>query len=1539
MASLPLTAELDSVLDAQIVSIDSYTAPPTSVDCALKTPYNIFEEPLKQVPVIRIFGATKSEQRICLHVHQVWPYMYVRYDGESNLESVREFGYQLGLSLNHALNISLKTTGAMFVAAVVPVKGVPFYGYHAGYWPFLKILFSSPGVVSRASNLLASGAVMNKKFDCFESHLPYTLQFLVDYNLFGMDWVHMSKALFRSPLPEPPTSGDARSGLITEGTVEDKHRWAPQGVPSYLVNPAPPERSSRCELEADAAAQDILNRRQVPERHIHHVPREDQVDLNFGKPVHSLNVMWADENQRRAARGMALFSWLDSWPTCREVDLGPVKLLSDGQPERTRFYLDLSEPPPSSQQSGCMESPGLRLDIGVFDELHIHGGSSQLSQPKPVVDVAAIVGNELMADEAKGSSDDEVPLGALTTKHLGDGSQQSDLDLLCEFAGVDEAWIESEFSKIEGQDDLGINRGHADIEYEDPLAAGAKKVPQLDGAGDASDSSGSDSRGGSKDRSLSRARRRYLAPLRLLPSSSSRSLKSSSGMSTDSEAVPLQTTAPEHKRASATKSRQNHTPYIDIAVSPSTHAVGRNIDRSQSLGVYDPWKRTTSPASPDGFPSSGIDGRSSQTSASSQRPVGSVTPQPEETASAATKQVHSPRIHRLHESAGRVFTLAAPPPTFEELQKSMPRYNIPEAVPPRPLFSSPHDVPKRSKSYAGSSFRLTTSSAQDLPIFSPTYASDTSRGAAPLPDSSKNCTPPLHIGSDPSDIAATPVRKRQRDQSDLKWSSVLGKISKPPSAMPTQDSSLATTPQHSGAATPARQSRRAPDAAATRKKVDMSQASLEILTGCREQLLPDPKIDAVLGIVVCYTRRKAAWDHPCSGCQTIVWTCGPATRLSRLGFSSSIERRHQQNELSMILDLARWVSCADPDVLCGYEVQNSSWGYLIERAGAAYGLRLCSELSRIIEPPWRRPQHALGREQDAWGYRRGAAISIVGRHVLNAWRLMRSELSLTSYTFENIMREVFDEKTPHYSHDRLAAWYTSGPAVARIRALKYVLHRARAVLRILDKMDIISRASEFASIIGIDFHSVITRGSQLRVESLMARIAHPELFILSSPTREQVAQQRAAECVPLVLEPQSRYYTDPVVVLDFQSLYPSIMIAYNYCFSTCLGSIEAAAAADGADPNRRLGFASVHVPPGILTGLRDHITISPNGMAFVKPSVRRGLLGRMLQEILESRVMLKGAMATWGDDEALYKSLDARQLGLKLIANVTYGYAGASFSGRMPCVEIADAIVQSGRETLENAIRFIHSKHSTWGAQVVYGDTDSVFIHMPGKSRESAFRIGREIAEAVTALNPHPVELKFEKVYQPSVLLTKKRYAGWMYTSAGQTEPLLDVKGMELVRRDGCAVMQKIVEGSMDTLFRTNDLSLVKSYITAEITKVLQDEVSIKDFLIAKEARMGTYSAQVLPAHAKVAADAMQRDGRAEPQHGERVPYVVVDGGPGSRLTDQVVRPQVLLSQPGLRLNHQYYVDKQIVPALDRVFSLVGVDVKAWVSDMPRRKR
>jgi DNA polymerase zeta len=330
----------------------------------------------------------------------------------------------------------------------------------------------------------------------------------------------------------------------------------------------------------------------------------------------------------------------------------------------------------------------------------------------------------------------------------------------------------------------------------------------------------------------------------------------------------------------------------------------------------------------------------------------------------------------------------------------------------------------------------------------------------------------------------------------------------------------------------------------------------------------------------------------------------------------------------------------------------------------------------------------------------------------------------------------------------------------------------------------------------------------------------------------------------------------------------------------------------------------------------------------------------MLSEILDTRVMIKNRMKFDKDDKLLQQKLNSWQLALKLTANVTYGYTSATFSGRMPCVEIADAIVQSGKETLEKAISLIHSEER-WGAEVVYGDTDSLFVHLKGKTKDEAFDIGEEIAERVTAMNPKPIKLKFEKVYLPCVLMAMKRYVGFKYEHRDQKEPEFDAKGIETVRRDGTLATQKMQETALKILFRTSDLSQVKDYCIRQWAKIQQDKVSIQDFCFSKEVKLGTYSEDApLQPGVKIAMERIEADHRDEPQYGERIPFVVHAGDIEKKnIAQRSVEVQTLLRSDHLALDADYYIKKKIIPPLARIFNLVGADVLQWYNEMPKYRR
>ncbi|KAI8815501.1 hypothetical protein BJ742DRAFT_18942 [Cladochytrium replicatum] len=650
----------------------------------------------------------------------------------------------------------------------------------------------------------------------------------------------------------------------------------------------------------------------------------------------------------------------------------------------------------------------------------------------------------------------------------------------------------------------------------------------------------------------------------------------------------------------------------------------------------------------------------------------------------------------------------------------------------------------------------------------------------------------------------------------------------------------------------------------------------------------------------------------------VVCDLSKMTKTEMIGYN--IEYFSSEHEI--ITKLYETVRQSDPDILVGFELHRNSWGYIIQR-GFQYNIDLSRELSRIAANTQK------NIKINEYFDKKQSSLVTTGRHFLNIWRLLRSELALTSYTFENIVFHVCHTRVPRYSYDTLSGWFLrGGPFTCRV--FRHMFNSVRLNLDILSRTQIISRTSEFARVFGIDFMSVITRGSQFKVESIMCRVARPENFIMISPSRMQVAQQRAIECIPLVMEPMSNFYSSPLLVLDFQSLYPSVMIAYNYCYSTCLGRAKKI-----GEPSKFGILDDFEVPLEVVQKFKDHLNVSPNGMVFVKPHIRQGVIPRMLSEILETRVMLKQSMKHYKDEKYLYRILDARQLGMKFIANVTYGYTGASFSGRMPSSEIADAIVQTGRATLERCIDMIHNT-SEWKAKVVYGDTDSLFVYLPGRTKASAFRIGKEIVDHMTQKNPYPVKLKFEKVYHPSVLLTKKRYVGNMFETEGQTVGVFDAKGIETVRRDNCPIVGKTLKASLLELFHTQDMSRLKKFLTKQFSDIMTGQVSVMDLIIAKEVKWGSYSSVgVPPPGVMVALKKLQNDVQAEPQYGERIPYVVVDRGPGYRLVDCVMDPEAFM-RSSLQIHSKYYITKQIIPALNRVFNIVGIDIMQWFNEMPK---
>lgn len=1403
----------------RLINIDHVLTAPGPLDRA-ESAFNAPGQLLRRVPVIRIFGATPAGQRVCAHIHGVFPYCYIPYRGSLKPDSVLSYIHRLGRELNIAIAASLRRDPndmekAQFIAAIHLCKGVPFYGYHVGWRYFLKISFVDPSQNVRIATILQSGKVMGTKFQPYEVHIRYNLQFMLDFNLYGCDYVDLEHVMFRLPLPE---ADPFRSQESHDGIDGQSKQWNTVTIPTQLVQPENIMRNSYCALEIDCHCIDILNRLRLSSRNQHNTFDETTVlkKRTGQKLVPSLTGLWEEEQIRRINAGLS--------PTVPEPDTSA---------DQRKFQEDESPKWLAAERHESM----MQFRRENEEKILQPGDRSKNTFTK----VAAL-------DTHIVTTFDSILLLHGFDKHNArpDGGSTSDLST-------------SQTGKMGSVYDLEkrLSQGYSP-------AKGAAVSSSENKSGETKDASSNDSSDKQSTSMFSDLDLAFFTSQAFQKHMNKNEKEVQSAERADDE-------SDEEERQKQKERKKSHAQSNSGQTSSSTKStvMKRKRNREETM-------------SSEGTRSERTRVRFDESTFSS--------------AQSDTEHKETQWVYR------------ARAPTRLEVLNSFPYFGLPIVEHKDPFFSNPFDVPK-AREYAGRTFAFASVTLPHLPPFDDASKASEVDGKH-LRQWEFGKLPParLEVKEWAKDEAvASSQRTKDRQRRFL-----------------TQKPAITQAPTFGF-----KLSQREKTSLVQRGKQHMTILAVEILVCTRGTLYPDPAKDAIQAIAYSFQNEDENLDDTGSrpGLRSGLIILQSSTEEgsidpNRLGISH-LAVEMVDSELDLFNALIDLVRLFDPEIIVGYEIHSSSWGYLVERAATHFNYDLTVEIGRVNS-------FSTGSRDDRWGATQYSSLRFTGRHTLNIWRLMRGELALNVYSYENVVFHLLRRRVPKFDFQTITQWYTSNIPHQRERALLYWVERVETDLELIESSEMVFRTAEFARIYGIDFFSVISRGSQFKVESVMFRIAKPESFVLPSPSQQQVGIQNAAEDLPLVMEPLSAFYKGPVLVLDFQSLYPSVMIAYNICYSTCLGRISK------FRDSWKLGYTSHDLPRGLFTMLEKDCFMAPNGILYAKSHVRKSLLAKMLTEILDTRVMVKASVKGNKHDRAFVRLQNARQLSLKLLANVTYGYTSATFSGRMPCVEIADSIVRYGRETLEKAIETIHGT-SQWGAQVVYGDTDSLFIYLENRTKEEAFRIGNEIADTITANNPKPVKLKFEKVYLPSVLLAKKRYVGFMYESLSDIVPGFNAKGIETVRRDGFPAQQRMVEACIRILFRTQDLSQVKAYCQRQWMKILQGKISIQDFTFAKEVKLGSYSENgVPPPGAALAAKRMLIDKRSQCQYGERVPYVISQGAGKSRLIDLARDPMTMLKDRRQTINGLYYITRGIIPPLSRIFNLLGADVESWFRELPK---
>jgi len=567
------------------------------------------------------------------------------------------------------------------------------------------------------------------------------------------------------------------------------------------------------------------------------------------------------------------------------------------------------------------------------------------------------------------------------------------------------------------------------------------------------------------------------------------------------------------------------------------------------------------------------------------------------------------------------------------------------------------------------------------------------------------------------------------------------------------------------------------------------------------------------------------------------------------------------DEAAMLLKFVETVGSQGIDVITGYNTDNFDFPYFDTRAEKLkMELRLGADGSRV--------------RIERRGMNNGARVT--GRPHVDVYPVCRQVFNLPRYQLEDVYLSLFGVEKLDIKVSEISEFYHSPDPAKFARLCEYSISDADATLQIALRM--LPLMYEMSKVIRQPLYETARMSSGQRVEYLLVTEAQRRgIVVPNRPSDEEYDDREDAPYAgAFVVDPKKGIH-DNIVLFDFRSLYPSIIISHNIDPSTldcqcCAGKAPKA----------------------------------PNGHHFCLN--QKGFIPGVLGWLIEKRMELKNRMKAEADPERK-KLLDVEQQAMKLLANSMYGYYGFQ-RARWYCRECAEAIAGWGREYIGKTIK-VAEEH---GFDVIYGDTDSVYLTRPQmKDVDEIVRLSKEFQKDINSRLPEAMELEYEGFYPRGVFITKKRYA--LIDTAGK----LTVKGLETRRRDWCNVAKDTQRMVLDALLKDRDPEKAAQIVKDTVQRVKSGDVRIEDLAINTQMTRSLGGYVTEGPHVAAVRRAM-KDG-IEFKQGDIITYIITKKGSGGNIGDKAV---IMDKVEEGDYDADYYINNQVLPAVMRILEALG---------------
>lgn len=688
------------------------------------------------------------------------------------------------------------------------------------------------------------------------------------------------------------------------------------------------------------------------------------------------------------------------------------------------------------------------------------------------------------------------------------------------------------------------------------------------------------------------------------------------------------------------------------------------------------------------------------------------------------------------------------------------------------------------------------------------------------------------------------------------------------------------------------------------------------------------------------------------------------------------------DEATMYRAMARFIALLDPQIVTGYNSNSFDMPYMKRRA-AVVGCE--EEWSRAWSRSASKFKTLTIRQREFQSTAAGKVVfsDVCAEGVLfiDVLHQLRKDpmIKLRSYALNAVAHLFLNASKEDVSYALINTYNETAAGREKLRS--YCEKDALLPLEIIQKRQILIALIEMARINNCPIEVIINRGQQVRCKCALYKAGAketPQQLFYTRTQAERDAEQNDTYEGAEVVQPVPGLYENPVVTLDWNSLYPTEQVTHNFCPGTLVqpdySLIDDPHVMRCANPAAELSMeerlrraeAATYVVTDMLT--KEPYTEGPVPRADGSPPMRYlrhpvcvGISTKVQQNYLAHRARTKKAMeaAELAGDSETQALLDQRQLAIKMLANSLYGMFGATCSF-LYAPSIAAAITQRGRCSLYQMRWLAMNEFRQYGTEVIYGDTDSIFVLMRNvKTIEEAAEIGKQMAQFITAhmkatyTTDAPqyniLKLAFEKVFRRLLLLAKKRYAGLKYEYSNVTGQLTPYKnkegfpvtsGLESKRRDVTVLVGESIEDVIALLldFRytsQENLARAREFVWQTMVRPLLDgSVNMFQLAITKQLRdlpdkyRERNPGRALPIHVQLAEKLIERAGGPDaanaPRSGERLSYVVVRGtGPVSQRAED----PVYALDNGVPIDAHYYLDSHVKKTLLRIFAPVCASI------------